>query len=326
MVFIKFAGQFGFIDTPNLRSSHQQTTPSGSGIVLAVAIFIASLFTDLSIYQNYHFSILAVALIFILGISDDLKDLPARYKLYVITLAAALSSLDGIIIVDVGTYFGYTVPLLWLAIPFTVFCIMGFTNALNLIDGLDGLAGSVSIIILSFLLFIGYQNGDTLLVHACSIIIPALLAFLIFNWNPAKTFMGDSGSLTIGFTISILSIKALEYVNPIVVLYLVAFPIIDTLVIITRRKIYGVPIFSPDKNHAHHVLLNVFNGNVKKTVVFIGSVQLIYAFIGVMFVSELPQIFTLLFFIMNIVAWYFVLTNLCENHSKLLLRRKRKPS
>lgn len=320
-IFVRFAGQFGFSDIPDFRSSHERVTPSSSGIAFFVAIFITSFFTDLNIFHNHGLSILAVLLVFLLGVFDDLKNYRARYKLYIITLAAILSSVDGFIIKDIGTYLGYTIPLLTISVPFTIFVVVAFCNALNLIDGLDGLAGTVSIIILSSLWFIGYQNDDLLLMGVTALIVPALLAFLVYNWNPAKVFMGDSGSLTLGFIISILSIKALDYVSPVVILYLVAFPLIDTLIIMTRRKIYGHSIFRPDRNHAHHVLLNVFNGKVKITVTVIAIFQLFYTLTGIIFVGVLPQEVTLSFLVLNIVIWYFVLTRLCENHSRLLMER-----
>ncbi len=313
-LFIRFADRCGFVDEPDIRSSHFHATPSGSGIALFVVAFIAPIFTDLSIYNSYGLTIVAVLLVFLLGVFDDLKNFPARYKLYVITVAAILSTWNGFVITNAGHYYGHAIPLLWLSFPFTIIAVIGFTNALNLIDGLDGLAGIISIIIFGGLFFIGYQNGDSLLTETSAYIIPALLAFLFFNWNPAKVFMGDSGSLTLGFMIAILSIKALDYVNPVVLLYLLAFPLIDTLVIMTRRKKHGRSIFSPDRNHAHHILLSVFDGNVKLTVIVLSLIQLAYTLTGLLLVTNLPQEITLPFFLLNIVTWYFVLTWLCEKH------------
>lgn len=325
-VFVRFAGQLGFTDTPDFRSSHKQATPSSSGIAFFIAIFIASFFTNLTIYHDYSLTILAILFVFLLGVFDDLKNYRARYKLYVVTIAALLSCADGFLIKDIGTYFGHTIPLLSVSIPFTVFAVVAFTNSLNLIDGLDGLAGTISIIILSSLWFIGYQNNDQLLMGAAALIVPALLAFLVFNWNPAKVFMGDSGSLTLGFVISILSIKALDYVNPIVILYLVAFPLFDTIIIMIRRKMYGRSIYHPDRNHAHHVFLNVFNGKVKITVIILALIQIAYTLAGILLVRILPQEVTLAFLVLNIVVWYFILTRLCKNHSRLLKERNSKIS
>jgi UDP-GlcNAc:undecaprenyl-phosphate GlcNAc-1-phosphate transferase len=319
-IFIQYADKLGFVDVPNFRSSHRKITPSSSGIALFLAITIGAFFTDISIYENHIMSILAMFLVLAVGTVDDLKGLRARHKIYIISIASLLCCWDGLVITDVGFFFGHTLSLMWLSIPLTIFSVVGFTNSFNLIDGLDGLAGTLSIIILSSLWYIGYQNNDHLLMAVAILVIPALFAFLAYNWCPAKAFMGDSGSLTLGFIISILSIRALDYVSPIVILYLVAVPIIDTIVIVTRRKKYGRPIFSPDKNHAHHICLNLFKGNVKKTVIVIGLIQLVYTLLGILFVTTLAQEITLPFLILNMITWYFILTKRCENNLKSMIR------
>jgi len=317
-LFIKYARQLGFIDIPNLRSMHKRATPSGSGIAIFIAVFITSLFVDVGDYENYSMLILAVFMVFLLGVFDDIKNFPAKYKIIVISVAAALTCFDNIIIWNAGTFFGYELPLAWFfAVPFTIFAVTSFTNSFNLIDGLDGLAGMLSIIILSALWYLGYRNDDFLLIGIPSLIIPGMLAFLYYNWNPAKAFMGDSGSLTLGFLIAVLGIRALNYVDPLVILYLVAIPVIDTVVIIIRRKKSGQPIFAPDKKHIHHILLGMFNGNVITTVCVLALIQLAYVLFGVVFVSQLPQEVTLFFFIGNIVFWYLFLTRKSVYHSKL---------
>ena len=315
--FIKCAGKFGFVDTPNLRSSHKKTTPSSCGIAFFSAILLASTFTDMNVYHEYGKTIVAIFLILALGALDDLKGLRARYKVFVIAIASILSSWDGLVLTNIGTYFGYTIPLLWTATPLTIISIIAFTNALNLIDGLDGLAGSISIIILGSLFTIGYQNNDLLLIGVTTLIIPALLAFLTYNWNPAKAFMGDSGSLTLGFIISILCIHSLNYVSPIVILYIVAVPIIDTIIVITKRVQQHRPIFSPDKNHIHHVLLNNYNKNIKKTVTAIALIQLAYSCTGIIFVKYLPQEISTPFYLLSILVWYYILTDHYIKHTKL---------
>lgn len=228
-IFIIYSNKLGIIDRPNERSSHIVSTPSGSGVAMFAAVIFVFFFIDLKDYQNYSFSLIAVLFILALGFYDDLKDSPILYKFSIITLGAVFLCFDGLVITNIGTYFGrpITFPSLWLSIPFTVIAVVGFTNALNLIDGLDGLAASISIVIFSSLWYIGYQYNDPLLLLISPIMIATLSAFLIFNWNPAKVFMGDSGSLTLGFIISTLSISALSnQVNPLVVLYLLALPII----------------------------------------------------------------------------------------------------
>ena len=309
----------GLVDIPNFRSSHTYPVSCSAGIPIFITIFSVVFILSQKIYDAYTLSLLGASFVFILGVYDDMKDIRARYKIIIITLAAVLSCANELIVLNLGTYFGNSIELLnWIARPLTVFSVIGFTNAFNLIDGLDGLAGIISIIMLSSLWFIGYQNNDNFLMNLPPLIISVLLAFLIYNWNPASVFMGDSGSLTLGFIISILCIKALSYVSPVVVLYLLAVPVIDTIVIIVRRKRYGQSIFSPDKNHAHHVALNLFNQDVKKSVLVIAFIQLVYMLMGVFLVRIIPQEISLLMFILSIIFWYFILTRLSSNHFQLI--------
>ncbi len=171
-----------------------------------------------------------------------------------------------------------TLPI-YLAIPFTIFAITGFTNALNLLDGLDGLAGLVSMIMLGAFLWIGYIHGDELMVMLSSVFIAGVGAFLLFNWNPARVFMGDSGSLTLGFVLSILAIQATQYISPTAVLFILAIPILDTFVVMTRRIQRGRSPFSPDKIHMHHILYKRYE-DVKYTVILIVYIQIAFTMIG----------------------------------------------
>jgi len=104
---------------------------------------------------------------------------------------------------------------------------------------------------------IGFINNDNTLMVWSALLISVILAFLILNWHPAKVFMGDSGSLLLGFIIAILSVKALQYVNPVSILFLAAVPILDTLVVFRRRIQRGMSPFTADKNHLHHILNNI---------------------------------------------------------------------
>lgn len=314
-LYVIFSYQLGIVDIPDARSSHIQPTPSGSGVVLFLTIILILFFSDLKEYQSYILSLFAVFFIFMLGVYDDFKCLSPLYKILIITLSATLLYLDGFAVTNIGTYFGYTIELFWLSIPFTIMAVVGFTNALNLIDGLDGLAACISIIIFSALWYIGYQNNDSLLLLS-PIIIAALIGFLIFNWNPAKVFMGDAGSLTLGFVIAMLSIKALYYVTPVVMLYLLALPLIDTLIIIVRRKRSNRPIFAPDKHHIHHIFRDFFNDSVRKTVIAIALVQIIYTLFGFMAVTIMPQEVALLLFILSLISWYILLNKLSKSYSQ----------
>jgi UDP-GlcNAc:undecaprenyl-phosphate GlcNAc-1-phosphate transferase len=242
----------------------------------------------------------------------------------VIFIAVLLLYFDGISISTLGRFFGINFDLYWMALPFTFFAVAGFTNALNLIDGLDGLAGGVSIVILSTLAMIGYTYHDTFIFNLSIMLITAILAFMMFNWNPAKIFMGDSGSLTIGFLIALLSIKTLPYIQPTSVLFIAAIPIMDTLIVMVRRLKNGISPFSPDKLHIHHLLLRFFNGNVKKTTFLLIIMQTLYSMIGLSFSDYEYQRYIFILFALNAIIFYMLLNGMISKQERFSRHRKKK--
>jgi len=137
------------VDIPNVRSTHSDHTPSGAGIgfYLAVALVLPFFYFDLIL--SYIWTCIAIFLVFIIGVLDDHHDTSPNTKFFVIMFSTVLLYLDDIVIGNIGIFFGFELSLGWFAIPFTMFAVVGFTNALNLIDGLDGLSATISIVILS---------------------------------------------------------------------------------------------------------------------------------------------------------------------------------
>ena len=200
-------------------------------------------------------------------------------------------------IFSLGTYFGYEVFLPgWLVFPFTFFAIAGYTNALNLMDGLDGLAASISMVILVTFLAIGILHHDELIISLSLFFIVTLLAFLLFNWHPAKVFMGDSGSLSLGMVIAILGILSTQYITPVSILFIVALPILDTFIVMIRRMQRHISPFHADKNHMHHFLFNV-KGDIRYTVMILTMMQMIFSIIGFQ-VSQASDFLSLILFIL----------------------------
>jgi UDP-GlcNAc:undecaprenyl-phosphate GlcNAc-1-phosphate transferase len=279
-LLIKFADKLGLADIPNERSMHTKIVPRGAGIAFTMSVFITLLLFDFTHIAKYYYVYLAIAIVFAAGVWDDYKDISPKIKFIFIFFASVLLYMNDIAIFNLGTYFGYEFILpSWFVFPFTFFAIAGYTNALNLMDGLDGLASSISIVMFLAFLAIGIEHKDELLISLSSFFIVTLLAFLIFNWNPAKIFMGDSGSLALGMVIVILSIKALQYITPASVLFIIALPILDTFIVMTRRIQRGISPFQADKNHMHHFLYNV-KGDVKYTVMILVMMQMVFSIIG----------------------------------------------
>ena len=274
--FITIAPQLGLVDIPNERSSHQKPMPRGAGLVFGLIFLLGIVFYDLDTFSENKYTFLAILIIYICGVVDDKFTISAKQKLVFIVLSSVIVYFNGYEITNIGTFFNISVNLGYLALPFTVFAIVAFTNAVNLSDGLDGLAGSISTIILSAVFVIGYVYHDNILMVWSAILIAIILAFLVLNWHPAKVFMGDSGSLLLGFIIAILSIKSLTYINPASVLFLAAVPILDTLVVFRRRIQRGKSPFEADKNHLHHILNNIKQDKAF-TVKMLISIQLAFS-------------------------------------------------
>lgn len=307
-----YAPKIGLIDIPNDRSAHARHMPRGAGIGFYLSIALIVPWFHFELVWGLKWTFLAIFCVFVVGVLDDHRDTMPRTKFLVILFSTVLIALDGIVINDLGMVFGVPVSLGWFALPFTLFAVTGFTNALNLIDGLDGLAATVSIVILGSFMAVGYLNEDMFMTVIAGSFIAALAAFLIFNWHPATIFMGDSGSLTLGFVISVLAIKSLAYIPTVSVLFIAALPILDTLLVMIRRKLNGRSIFSADKCHIHHVLKRFFEKNIRKTVFCLGALQLIYSFLGLQIDKGADEGFLLILFVLNVIFVYFFLVKIVK--------------
>ncbi len=303
ILLIRYAHTLRLIDTPNSRSVHHVSIPRGAGISFTLAALSALLIFHAMFWMHHLPILLSIFLILTVGILDDRHDVSPRFKFFVIALATLVLWDDGMLIDAVGSYFGVEIHFGFLAIPFTFFALAGFTNAMNLIDGLDGLAGSLGILILGSFLLLGWRHHDPLLTELSTVFLAALLAFLFFNRHPAAIFMGDSGSLTLGFLISILSIQALEYLPSISVLYLGAVPILDTLIAMLRRKTHGRSATAPDRCHLHHLLL-LRSGSVPRTVFTMLLLQMPFTAIGLLLPKNIDQTLPLLFFLVMFWVGY----------------------
>ena len=307
MLLVRYASFFGLVDIPNERSTHKKAIPRGAGISMFLSVMLSLALFNLDYLYTYYLIYLAISIVFIIGFIDDVVDTSPRLKLLFTFIASIILSLQGIYIHTLGYHFGYEIILpIYFAIPFSIFAIMGLTNAVNLIDGLDGLAGTISLIILSTFFTIGYQHHDILIATLSGTFVFALIVFLFFNWNPAEIFMGDSGSLTLGFVISTLSILSMQYVSPISILFIVALPLLDTFIVMTRRIQRGQSPFRADKNHLHHFLLNL-KGDVRFTVVLLATIQLAFSLIGFQ-LHDTDNAISLIIF----AALFFIFLNLFD--------------
>ncbi len=251
------------------RKVHGSPIPrlGGVAIVLAFLAPILGLFvTDSGVGRLFYgdppraFGLIAGGLaIALLGVYDDLRGTDARTK-FTIQFGVALAMyLLGFRVEQIANPFGDPIQLGWLGLPFTLLWIVGVVNAMNLIDGLDGLAGGVALIAVGSTFAVALQRGEPLMLLFSAALAGAILGFLFYNFNPASIFMGDTGSMFLGFVLATSAIQtnqkgstAVAMLIPIVALGL---PIGDTLLSIARRAVRGQPLFHSDRGHIHHRLM-----------------------------------------------------------------------
>lgn len=262
-VAIKIAPKIGAVDIPkDNRRMHTKTMPRFGGM----AIYIGTV-ASMLIFLPYSTQLMGViaggTLIFLVGVIDDLRNLPAKVKFVCQILCAFILFQFSVKISFIGKPFGegyYFFP--WIvSLVVTILWIVGITNTINLIDGLDGLAGGVAFIASVSIAYAAIINdpAETQTAMALLAIAGSALGFLPFNFNPAKIFMGDGGSLFLGFMLAGLSvmspIKSTTAVATVVPVLVLGLPIFDTAFAILRRLINKRPIMEADKGHLHHRLM-----------------------------------------------------------------------
>lgn len=283
----KIAVHIGAIDIPNKRKVHKVPIPRLGGLGIYAGFLLGYLlFGHQSVQMN---SILMGSIIVIItGMIDDIKPIPARYKFLGQLVAALIVPVYGGIVLKDISFFGVYLSFGILSVPITVLFIVAIMNCINLSDGLDGLAGGISaiyfLVIGIIALTLNNSNGlDTLLTF---VMLGSTLGFLVHNFNPASIFMGDSGSLFLGYIISVIALlgyKNVTFTTLIVPIFLLMIPIIDTFFAIIRRALKHEPITMPDKAHLHHQLLKL-NFSPRMAVLIIYFIDMLFAIASIVYV------------------------------------------
>ncbi|WP_425390063.1 MraY family glycosyltransferase [Ekhidna sp.] len=279
-VVIRVFRSIDLLDRPDKRKVHSISTPSLGGIAIFAGILMAVLMAiSMNDLASEKYFLGGAILIFLLGVRDDLSSLLAHHKLVVQIFSALLVVyFGGIKIEGLHGLFGIENFPWVLDELFTVFVIVVMTNAFNLIDGIDGLAGSIALVISAFLGWAAMQSGYYVDAAFAFTIVGASLGFLLYNWYPSKVFMGDTGSMVFGFMLTILMVKFLAVpVPPSVIeapvatsLALFVLPVYDTLRVMIIRLVSGKPPLAPDRNHIHHVLLKFGFNHASSTLMLVG--------------------------------------------------------
>ena len=279
--FIKrLANKIGAHDQPNKRKVHSTVIPSLGGLSIVLGTVVGYLYLSPTL-DYIPYIIIGAFIMVTIGILDDLYNIAPALKFSGQILAALIVVYSGLKIEFLNLPFDGHIDLGILGYLFTIIWIVAITNTINLIDGLDGLAAGVSVIALFSILIVASLNNQFIIVSLSVILIGSILGFLVFNFYPAKIFMGDTGSLFLGYCISIISIIGLlksvtmfTFIIPVIIL---AVPIFDTFFAIVRRILNKQKISAPDKSHLHHCILAM--GVDHRTTVII--IYLYSAFFGI---------------------------------------------
>jgi len=320
---IDFSQKEGLVDKPNERKIHTIPISRLGGIAIWSSTMLTFLVLVLLSYYPYGSLLSGIllggSLMFLLGLIDDVYNLNAKFKLFIQLAIATIVYLLGVKIDTIFNPFGPTINLGMLSYPITVLWIVGISNAVNFIDGVDGLAGSVITVNAITLAIIATAITPAQPITALIgfILAGSMLAFLTFNFNPAKIFMGDSGALFSGFLLATLSIAGvmkgatLAILLPFMVLVV---PIVDITYSSMRRIMKGSSPFVADAEHIHHKLLKA-GFSQKKTVGILTSVAIVGGAIATCFTGSLEHYFVCIGVLLLImIALSFV--NAIRKHSE----------
>jgi len=279
-VVVRLAERLGAVDHPNERKVHVQAVPRMGGLAFLFSLLLIP-FTMLDINHTTQGFLLGLFIIGFTGIADDMFDISPKLKfLGIIGGTGVFLVMSGAAVANLGDLFGTgNIETGWLAIPITLIGMVGFINALNLSDGLDGLAAGITLIVSFFLGIFAVSIGDQDSLMIAVVLFGSMIGFLYFNAHPARVFMGDTGSLILGYVLASLCLMLLKsgegaVVSPISMGILLGLPLADTIYVMVKRVRDGKSPFLPDKTHFHHRLIDLGLSHAGVVGVFYGLIFL----------------------------------------------------
>ena len=319
--FIKnIANHIGAIDIPNKRKVHKVNIPRLGGLGIYSGFLAGyTIFGEMSAKMNAI--LIGSIIIIITGIIDDIKPIPAKIKLLFQIIAASIVAFYGEILLKELSAFGLYIHFGTLSYIITILFIVAIINCINLIDGLDGLAAGLSSIyfITIGIVIVVWKQSFGLDAILTFIMLGSTLGFLCHNFNPAKIFMGDTGSMFLGYMIAVIALlgfKNVTLTTLLVPIALLAIPIIDTFFAILRRIINHKPITMPDKSHLHHQLLNIGLSH-RNVVLVIYLIQIIFGVAMLVYMLYDRIVGVVIYVILFILAFVFIMkTDIIVDHHK----------
>lgn len=312
------AKHIGAIDIPNERKVHNKPMPRLGGLAIFLTFLLGYVLFG---YVNEQMISVLIGgfIIILLGICDDIKPIRARYKLIVQIIASSVVVFYGNIVLNNVSVLGFSLYFGWWSYPLTIFFILAIINAINLIDGLDGLCSGTSAIFFASIICIAIllDRIYALDVLLCVIMLGACLGFLVYNKPPASIFLGDTGSTFLGFIIAIIALlgyKAATFTSLVIPILVLLLPILDTIFAMIRRFLKGENIGVPDKEHLHHQLLKVSKSS-KKTVLIIYGIDILCALISILYALGFNKVAIVLYLVLfGIILFTIYKTDILFKH------------
>lgn len=289
-LFVKFLMRIQILDKGGRRKIHKGTIPSMGGIIIFISFLLAMIFWQpFGVLGEGRFVTAALMLMALIGIRDDIVPLPAMIKLLVQIVAASMV----VVVADVKLVsfyglFGIYDLAPWLSYFLSIMFIIFVTNAFNLIDGVDGLAGTIAFFAFSFLSLWNYWVGNIEVAVFLACFVGALLGFLYYNWQPASIFMGDTGSLPLGFVLAVFTLEFITFNGALPAestykfhavlsagVAIVLLPVFDTTRVFLLRLSQKRSPFNPDKQHTHHAVMRKVQTHAKTVRIMVFTYLLI---------------------------------------------------
>jgi undecaprenyl-phosphate alpha-N-acetylglucosaminyl 1-phosphatetransferase len=312
----RVAHRLDIVDRPGGRKHHEHPTPTVGGLAMFIAV-LAALFIGEALHGNVAILLGCAAVLVLLGVLDDKHGLSVSLRMGIqVFLVSVVIVGAGGMITHLGAMFGRDIPLGMFAVPFSVIAFVGGINAINMIDGADGMAGKMALITTLGVATIFYLAGAVELLPLTWAMLGTLVGFLLLNSRlfvkRAWVFMGDAGSMWLGLVLGWFMAQVTRgsvSAEPALVLWLFGIPLIDTLVVMARRMKRKQSPFAADRTHIHHVLEQA-GLSVGRTVLVLGLAQLVLVGIGVFFyLIHAPSFVVFWSFVLLMAAYYYRLRN-----------------
>ncbi len=321
IVFSFIAKKIDFFDIADSRKIHLGKVPLIGGLAILFSVYFFSFFLNFS--YNLKLIIFSSLIVFIISMIDDFINIRPIYRLLFQIISSLIIVGGGLTISNLGMYsFISSLELGTISVLFTIFSVTVFINANNFIDGIDGLCASYLIISFISLFFYTSIGLDKYYLYFFVIVITSLTSFLIFNLNfipNTKIFLGDSGSITLGFLLAWILILFAEnnYIDhPVMAIWIVAYPIFDLISVVIIRILNKNNPFFPDKNHLHHILINL-NIDHKKILLIIIFINLFFQISGFFIYKFLGPDYSLVIFIFYLFSYLIVTKYLLNKKNSL---------